>query len=96
MGKGEEQMQVIQEAQTKLSKIDSKIKFSLLLGLVLLVAVVPETLILFLSVIVLLCVKSLWSGVYYVFSTIIRFFIGCIVLLLVLYLVMLVVVYFFT
>lgn len=89
-------MQIIQEAQTKLSKIDPKIKFSLLLGLVLLVAVVPETLILFLGVIVLLFFKSLWSGVFYVFSTTIRFFIGCIVLLLVLYLVMLVVVHFFT
>jgi hypothetical protein len=77
---------------------DVKTKVLLFLGMTLLVATLPKGWILPLGVLLVLGIlsKSLWSGFLYIFSTAFRFIVGLVLLLFVIYIIMLVVVYFFT
>lgn len=81
-----------------LMNADMKTKLLLFLGIILLAAALPKGLIVPLGVLAMLAVfsKSLWRGFIYIFSTAFRFIVALVLLLFALYLIMLVVVYFFT
>lgn len=77
---------------------DVKTKVLLFLGIALLAIALPQTMLLPLGVLLVLVLmfESLWSGILYIFSTAFRFVVAFAALLVALYLIMLVVVYFFT
>lgn len=86
----------IGQLKEKFSSVDSKIKFLVFLGIALILAVLPETWILLLGALILIYFKALLSGFFYLFSTTFRIVLTLVLLLFALYLIMLIVVYFFT
>lgn len=88
----------IASVKEKFMNANIKMKGLLFLGIILFVATLPKGLFLPVGVLVVLAMfsESIWSGLAYIFKTVLRFAIGIAVLLLALYLIMLVVTYFFT
>lgn len=88
----------IARVKEKFMNADIKLKGLFFLGIILFVATLPKGLFLPLGVLVVLAMfsESLWSGLVYIFKTILRFAFGIATLLLAFYLIMLIVTYFFT